>query len=142
MANALAYLRSDRAVSTFVFKVFTCTLSGNYTNGGAIGVPGETLSFNTATVTGKPSRPRIPNVLNGSTSPLPKNTDFEVFVPNGYSAQVEQNATSPTAANYALRIFAAGSGNAAPVELASGAYPAALTAAPIVIKVRIPAKYA
>lgn len=141
MANALTYLRSDRGVATYVSKVFTCALSANYANGGAIGVPGETLSFNTATVNGKPARPRIPNVLNNSTTPLPKNTDFEVFTPNGYSAQVEQNAASPTAANYALRIFAAGSGNAAPVELASGAYPAALTAAPIVIKVRIPLKY-
>jgi hypothetical protein len=141
MANALTFLYRRAGAGATIEKAFTCALSGSYSNGGAIGTPGETLSFNTAAVNGKPSRPRIPNVLNGSTTPLPKNTDFTVVCPNGYSAQVEQNATSPTAANYALRIFAAGSGNAAPVELATGAYAAALTAAPLVIKVRIPLKY-
>jgi hypothetical protein len=141
MANLLTYLRKQLNVGTSIEKVFTCALSGNYANGGAIGVPGETLAFNLAAYTGRPARRFLPSTQNGSTANLPKNTDFEVFTPNGYTSQVEQNAANPTANNYALRIFVAGSGNAAPVELASGAYPAALTAAPIVIKVRVPLKY-
>jgi hypothetical protein len=141
MANTLTYIGKDLGAGAQVYKRFKCALSGNYAQGAAIGVPGETLGFNTAAYNGTPARPRIPSTVNGSTAALPKNTDFEVFVPDGYTAQVEQNAANPTANNYALRIFAAGSGNAAPVELASGAYPAALTAAPILIKVRVPLKY-
>jgi hypothetical protein len=141
MANTLTYIGKDLGAGAEVYKRFTCALSGNYAQGGAIGTPGETLAFNSAAYNGKPSRPRIPSVVNGSTSALPKNTDFEVFVPDGFTAQVEQNAANPTANNYALRIFFAGSGNADPVELGTGAYPAALTAAPILIKVRVPLKY-
>lgn len=144
MASALTYLNKQLGAGAPVSKRFSVQLSGNYTNSGGaanIGTPGETLSFNTATVNGKPARPRIPTTLNGSTKPLPANTDFEIFLPQGYSGQVEQNATNPTANNYVLRIFAAGSGAAAPVELASGAYPAALTDAPFLVTVRIPLKY-
>lgn len=140
MANLLAYLGKYLQIGTPTIKRFSCTLSGNYANGGAIGTPGETLAFNSATNTGKKSRPKIPN--GGSTGQLVPSTDIYVTeCPNGYSAQVEQNAVSPTAANYALRIFAGGSGAAAPVELASGAYPAALTGAPLVIEVLVPTKY-
>jgi hypothetical protein len=139
-ANTLTYLRKDIGAGAPIEKVFTCLLSGNYANGGAIGVPGETLAFNNAAYTGRPARRFLPSTQNGSIANLPKNTDFTVLTPNGYTAQVEQNAANPTANNFALRIFAAGSGNVAPVELASGAYPAALTAAPIIIKVRIPLK--
>lgn len=141
MANLLTYLRKELGAGTDPKKVFTCLLSGNYANGGAIGVPGEVLAFNSAAYTGRPARRFLPSTVNGSTSALPKNTDFEVLVPDGFSAQVEQNAANPTANNFALRVFVAGSGNADPVELATGAYPAGLTAAPIVIKVRVPLKY-
>lgn len=141
MANALTFLGKRISIGSRVIKRFTCTLSGNYALGGAIGVAGETLNFNTATNTIKAARPRIPN--GGSTGQLIPNTDIEVSsVPNGYLAQVEQNAVSPTAANYVLRIFASGSGAAAPVELANGAYAAALTGAPLVIEVAVPTKYA
>lgn len=141
MANALAFIGKRLYIGANVVKRFTCTLSGNYAQGLAIGVAGETLAFNSASNTGKRARPRIPN--GGPTGALPANTDVEVTqVPNGYSAQVEQNAVSPTAQNYVLRIFAAGSGNAAPVELGAGAYPAALTGAPLEIEVTMPSKYA
>jgi hypothetical protein len=80
--------------------------------------------------------------MNGSTSPMPASlTDFIVQMPNGYEGQIEQNAVNPTANNYVLRIFAGGSGNAAPVELATGAYPAALTTEVILIKVRVKKRY-
>lgn len=140
MANALSFLGRRLFLGTTVVKRFKCTLSGNYTSGGAIGVAGEILAFNSAANPNKAARIKIPN--GGVTGQLPPNTDFEVTsVPNGYSAQVEQNATLPTAQNMILRIFAAGSGNAAPVELSAGAYPAALTGAPIEIEVTIPSKY-
>lgn len=142
MANALTFLRKELPAGGPSKKVFSCQLSGNYAQGGAIGVAGETLAFNSAAYTGRPARRFIPSTVNGSTSALPVQNDFEVFfVPNGYEAQVEQNSVNPTANNFVLRIFAAGSGNAAPVELAGGAYPAALTSAPILIKVRVPLKY-
>jgi len=141
MANALAFLGKRITIGTPIIKRFTCTLSGNYVLGGAIGVAGETLNFNTATNPGMKSRPRVPN--GGPSGQLVPTTDIEVTqVPNGYTAQVEKNAVNPTAANYVLRIFAAGSGNAAPVELANGAYPAALTGAPLVIEFAVPQKYA
>lgn len=142
-ANALTYLRTEKAAGGPVYKVFSCQLSGNYANGGAIGVAGETLVFNSAGYTGRPSRRFLPSTVNGSTSALPAQSDFLLsFVPNGYEAQIEVNAANPTANNYVMRIFAAGSGNAAPVELTTGAYAAALTSAPIIIKVRVPLKYA
>lgn len=139
MANVLTFLQ-NRILPHECIKRFTCLLSGNYVQGNAIGVAGETLSFNTALNPNKAARAKLPN---GSPSgQLVPNTKAEVSsVPNGYTAQVEQNAVSPTANNYVLRIFAAGSGNAAPVELAAGAYPAALTGAPIVIEMGVPAKY-
>lgn len=139
MANVLTFLNRRLNMPTTVTKRFKCVLSGSYVQGLAIGVPGETLSFNTALNPGLAPRTKLPVSPGGK---LPSNTDIEVAgVPNGYSAQVEQNAVAPTANNYALRIFAAGSGAAAPVELAAGAYPAALTGAPIIIEVNVPAKY-
>lgn len=140
MANVLTFIGRKLNMPTTVTKRFSCQLSGSYTQGGGIGIPGEVLSFNTAAYTGRPARIKIP--AGPPAGNLPLNTDFEVVsVPTGYSAQVERNATAPTPNNFVLRIFAAGSGNAAPVELSAGAYPAALTSAPLVIEVLLPAKY-
>lgn len=144
MANTLTYLNKDKGAGSVIYKNFSCLLSGNYVNSGgatAIGTPGEVLSFNTAVVNGKPVRPRIPSTMNGSTANLPSNTDFIIpEQPQGYTIQIERNATAPTANNYVARIFTAGSGAAAPAELGAGAYPAGLTAAAFVIKCRIPLK--
>lgn len=140
MANVLTFLNRRLNMPTTVTKRFKCVLSGSYVNGGAIGVAGEVLSFNTALNPQIASRTKIP--AGPPAARLPANTDIEVAnVPNGYLAQVEQNAVLPTPNNFILRIFAAGSGNAAPVELSAGAYPAALTSAPLVIEVNMPAKF-
>ena len=74
--------------------------------------------------------------------PLPPNSSIRVLPSSGFTAQVEQNASNPTAQNYCLRIFASDG-----TELASGTYAsvaAALVAAGfkgLVIEVDIPAKY-
>ena len=143
-ADTLTYVGKRLGIGPKVVKRFTYTLaSGNsYTNGGAVGVAGLTLAFNSAALSGKPARPRIPN--GGASGTLPANTDIVVVnTPNGYIGQVEQNATNPTAANYVLRIFAAGSGAAVPAELASNTYAtyAGLTGSTFEIEVTIPAKY-
>ena len=145
MANALALVRK-RIIKNFVIWEFTCTLSGSYTaSGGVTGTPGETLNFNAATNTYKLARPKIPGLVNGSTSQLPKTGDIEVVsIPGGFTAQVEQNAVSPTPANYALRIFAGGSGAAAPAELTTATYASQaplILAEPIVIQVTAPLKF-
>lgn len=135
MANALAFIGKRIQISNRIIKRFTCTLSGSYVQGLAIGVAGETLAFNSATNTVKGARPKIPN--GGATGQLVPATDIEVSaVPNGYAAQVELNAVSPTAANYVMRIFSSSG-----TELAAGAYPAGLTGAPMVIEVAVPTKY-
>lgn len=142
MANTITYLNSQRAAGdNQIIKRYKVTLSGSYTNGGAIGAPGETLNFTSIVVPGYPARPRLPGPTG---APLTPNTSFRVICPGGFSAQVEQNATAPTNANYALRIFAGGSGAALPAELSSGTYASegpALTATPLIIEVVIPAKY-
>lgn len=142
MANALKYLNKERSAgSPFIRKNFQCTLSGNYLTSGAlanIGIAGEILSFNTASYPPGAHRVRIPNVLNGSTSPLVPNTNFRpspLALPCGYVGQIEQNAVAPTANNYILRIF-----TPAGTELGSGAYPAGLLQ-PFVIGVLVPSKY-
>lgn len=142
MANQLTFLGSDRAPGPFFIKRYKCTVSGSYVNGAAIGVPGETLSFNTAINTALRARAKLPTAAAGRLVP---NIDFKVVRnPEGYIAQIEQNATSPTPNNYVMRIFAAGSGAANPVEIASGAYLAALIAdtSGFIIEVRVSQKYA
>lgn len=141
MANVLTFLGSDRAPGPFYIKRYQCVVSGSYVNGGAIGVPGETLSFNTSVNTALRARAKLP--ANGAGR-LPANADFRVVRnPEGYVGQIERNATSPTPNNFAMRIFAAGSGAANPVEIASGAYLAALIADPtgFIIEVRVAQKY-
>lgn len=120
---------------------FSCTLSGSYAQGGAVGTPGETLNFNGAANPFKLARPKIPGSPAGR---LPANSDCQVTkVPAGYSATLERNASSPTPANFALRIFTAGSGAAAPAELGAGAYPAALSGdlLGITMEISAPLKY-
>ncbi len=144
MANTITYLNSRRAAGdNIIVKRYKVVLTGSYVSGGAIGTPGETLDFTKVLNPGYAARPRIPG---GPAAKLPANTDFHVaVVPGGYAAQVEQNATLPTTANYVLRIFAGGSGAATPAELASGTYASvgpALTASPVIIEVQVPLKYA
>jgi hypothetical protein len=143
MANVLTYLRKRKAAGdNFITKVFQCALSGSYLNGGAIGTPGETLNFSTALNPAYADRAKIPSTLNGSTTSLPPNSAFRVLPYSGFTFQVEQNAASPTNANYALRIFASDG-----TELSSGTYAsvaAALTAAGfkgLTIEVDVPQKY-
>lgn len=142
MANTIAWLNSSRAAGdNTIVKRYKVTLSGSYVNGGAIGTPGETLDFTSISNPGYASRVRLPGPTG---APLQPNTSFKVICPGGFTAQVEQNAASPTNKNYALRIFGGGSGNAEPAELASGTYAsvgAALTASPLIIEVVVPAKY-
>lgn len=139
MANTLKYLSKDiGAGNVAVYKNFSCQLSGAYVNSGGaanIGTPGELLSFNAATVANFAPRPRIP--AGPPAARLPVQTDFQVFLPQGYDAVIEQNATLPTPANFVLRIF-----TTAGTELGAGNYPAALITEAFLIKVRIPAKYA
>ena len=143
MANTITFLNKRRAagdnIETFRYKL---ALSGSYVNGGAIGTPGETLNFTSILNPSYAARPRLPGPTG---APLTPNTRFRVICPGGFTGQVEQNATAPTNANYALRLFGGGSGNAQPTELSSGTYAsvgAALTASPIIIEVDIPQKYA
>jgi hypothetical protein len=135
MANQLTYLNKKVGVETSIIKRFSCLLSGNYAQGGAIGVPGETLSFNTAGYTGKPNRRFLPGPSPAGTTPAA--SDFAVFqLPGGYTAVIEQNSgATPTPNNMVIRIFNNGA------ELAAGAYPAVLTSEPFVIECRVPAKY-
>lgn len=142
MANVIKFLGANRAAGdNVIIKRYQVTLSGSYVSGGAIGTPGETLDFSKVTNTGYAARPGIPGAAAGK---LPANTDFKVICPGGFSGQVEQNSSSPTIKNFALRLFGAGSGAAAPAELASGTYASvgpALTASTTIIEVRIPQKY-
>ena len=142
MANTLTYLRKKKSVGNYVTKVFQCALSGSYTQSTGIGTPGETLAFNSAANPGYDARTKIPSTLNGSTQELPPNSAFRVIPAFGFTAQVEQNATNPTAQNYCLRIFTADG-----TELGSGTY--ASLAADLVlagfkgltIEVDVPLKY-
>lgn len=143
MANALAFIGKRIGVSNYIVKRFTATLSGSYANGGAIGVAGETITFNKASNTGYRARPKLPS--GGAAGTLLATADFDVTVQNGYTAQIEQNAAAPNANNYILRIFYGGSGNANPAELANGTYASyGLTgaAAVVLIEARVPQKSA
>jgi hypothetical protein len=132
------YVLPHAVIWEFLFQ----PTAGNYTNGGAVGTAGETLNFNAALNPKKLARPKIPSVINGSTSALPKATDIKVEnVVAGYTAIVEQNAVAPTASNFVLRIFAAGSGGTIPVELGTVAYTAPQLLEPFVIQVAAPLRY-
>lgn len=137
MANTLTLINKKRSAGdNRVRFTFKCVVSGAYAQGGSIGTPGETLSFNTALNPTYIARPKLPGAPAGK---LPANSDIRITrCPDGYDALVEQNAASPTQANYALRIF--GSGN---TELGTGAYAAGLTAdtTGFLIDVDVPLKY-
>lgn len=142
-ANTITWLSNQRAAGeNVVWKIFSVTLSGSYVQGGAIGVKGEVLNFSAALNPGYGARAKLPGAINGSNGPLPANTAFEVPPVYGYEFQIEQNAVNPTTANYIMRIFSTGG-----TELASGTYASVAAnlvqagAQPIIIKVRVPAKY-
>lgn len=111
MSNALTALKADYTRRRKVVRL-KIALSGNYTNG-----TGEVLDF---TNVANPQFHQNPG-LNSLPADL---GDFIVDrVPAGYSANIQPNPGGTTLANsYALRI-----NSAAGVELATGAYPAALT---------------
>lgn len=142
MPNVITYLRTERAAgSPTVKKIYKITVSGSYVNGGAVGVPGETLNFNAALNPGYKARTKLPSAPAGR---LPVSADFDLMrAPEGFTMQFEPNSVSPTPANVAGRIFAAGSGGTTPVEIASGAYLAALAAdtTGFIVGVSMPAKY-
>src|ERR1700690_160886 len=145
MSNTLKLIRRKKSAgSSIITYVYQCLLSGSYVNGGAIGTPGETLNFDTATNPNFVSRPKLPRGPSGKT---PAASDVRITrIPGGFDAQIEQNATLPTPANFVLRIFTAGSGNAAPVEMSAGTYASngpALSAdtTGLIIEVDVPSKY-
>jgi hypothetical protein len=151
-ANTLTWISNQRAAGeNVIYKIYQVALSGSYTNGGAIGVKGEVLNFQAALNPGYGARAKLPGVMGlpnstggttNNTDALPANSAFEVPPVYGYEFQIEQNATSPTTLNYIMRIFTTGG-----TELSSGAYSSvapdlvAVGAQPIIVKVRVPAKY-
>jgi hypothetical protein len=151
-ANTLTWLSNQRAAGeNVVYKIYSVALSGSYIQGGAIGVKGEVLNFQTPLNPGYGARTKLPGVLGlpnstggttANTDALPASSAFEVPPVYGYEFQIEQNAVNPTNANYIMRIFSTGG-----TELASGLYSSvaadlvAVGAQPIIIKVRVPAKY-
>lgn len=143
MSNTLTWISNQRAAGdNAIWKIYSVVVSGSYTQGGAIGVKGEVLNFQTPLNPGYGARTKLPGVINGSTAALPANSQFEVPPLYGFTFQVEQNAVSPNTANYILRIFTSDG-----TELATGTYAAnaaalvAAGAAPIIVKCRVPAKY-
>lgn len=142
MANTLTYLDSHRSVGNRIIKRYKVVLSGSYTQSSGIGTAGETLDFATAGNPGFNSRTRLPGPMNGSTAAMLKAQDFEIPPVYGFTFQVEQAASTPTTANYVLRIFTSDG-----TELTSGTYAsgaAALVAAgaqPIIVKAIVPSKY-
>lgn len=151
-ANTLTWLSNQRAAGeNVIYKIYSVALSGSYVQGGAIGVKGEVLNFQTPLNPGYGARTKLPGVIGlpnstggttANTDALPANSAFEVPPVYGYEFQIEQNAANPTNANYIMRIFSTGG-----TELASGTYASvaadlvAAGAQPIIIKVRVPAKY-
>lgn len=141
MAVVITFL-GNRILPRAVIKRYSIKFTtGSYVNGGAVGVPGETLNFNTALNPGFLSRPKLPT--GPPAARLPTASDIETpNNVNGYTLQVEANATNPTPANFVGRLFAAGSGNANPVELAAASYASyGLTNAVFVVEFAVPAKY-
>jgi hypothetical protein len=115
MPGALT-LTKVRAEDREIERQFTFVPSGNYTAGGAIGVAGETLNFETAL---NPTGLRR-HTLGGTFDV----NDFEVYrCPSGYDAVLEANAVNPGFTNVVLRFFTSGG-----TELtgAPTAYPAGL----------------
>jgi hypothetical protein len=151
-ANTLTWISNQRAAGdNIIYKIYSVALSGSYVQGGAIGVKGEVLNFQTPLNPGYGARTKLPGVIGlpnstggttANTDALPASSAFEVPPVYGYEFQIEQNATNPTNANYIMRIFSTGG-----TELASGTYASvaadlvAAGAQPIIIKVRVPAKY-
>jgi len=134
----MKYLNSARAAGdNIVTKRYAVTLTGSYTAGGAIGVAGEVLNFTTPSNAGYAARTKL---VSPPAAKLAANTDFTVICPGGFTGQIEQNATLPTAANFILRLFGGGSGNAAPAELTTATYASqapALAASPVVVEVKV-----
>jgi hypothetical protein len=152
MANTLTFLGVYHNMPGTAIKRYACTLSGSYANGGAVGTPGETLSFNTALNPNKLARPKLVGATPGSGRiPSVANGDFQVVnAPTGIIAQIENNAVSVGGvvsvlpSNMVMRLFGGGSGAAEPAELASATYASyglTLTNAIIIIEVNLASKY-
>jgi hypothetical protein len=143
MSNVLTIKSKKKASGgATVTKVFQCALAGSYLQSSGAGTPGELLNFNAALNPGLIARAKLPGVINGSIKALPPNSAFRVALASGFTAQVEQNATSPNTNNYVLRIFASDG-----TELPSALYSS--VAAPLVaagfagltIEVDVPQKF-
>lgn len=142
MANTLTFYNKIKAAGdSFITKIYKVVVSGSYAQSSGIGTPGETLNFATSLNPKYAARTKLPGGL-GSTAELPTASDFEVPPLYGFTFVVEPAATSPTTANYVLRIFASDG-----TEVSSGTYASvaaalvATGAAPIIVKVRVPQKF-
>lgn len=136
MANTTTLLEKRRVIGNYIVFVFQVIVSGSYVQGGAAGTPGETINLNAAANPQKIARPKLPGAPAGK---LPPNQDIVgTTEPGGYYPVLQQNASNPTQANYAMRVFTSGG-----TELGAGAYPAAITNDPtgFVFEVRVPWKY-
>ncbi len=138
MANTVTILDKKRAAGgnkmTFVYQILV-TLA--YVTSVTVGVPGETINFQTASNPKKIARGKLPG---GPAGVLPPNTAIRVTrAPDGYDALVEQNAVAPTTANYVMRLFTSGD-----TALGSGNYAAGILAdtTGFIVEVDVPQKYA
>ena len=105
-ANTLTWLSNAHAAGdNFVWKIYSVALSGSYVQGGAIGVKGEVLNFQTPLNPGYGARTKLPGVIRlaefhrrttANTDALPASSAFEVPPVYGYEFQIEQNAVNPT----------------------------------------------
>jgi hypothetical protein len=113
MAGALTLTRI-RNEEREIERQFTFVPSGSYAAGGAVGVAGETLNFETALNPNGLRRHTLAGTFDVN--------DFEIYrEPAGYAAVLEANAVSPGFTNVVLRFF-----TTAATELSSAAYPAGL----------------
>ena len=130
MPGTLSLTKVMPAKPGFITREYAFVPSGSYTQGGAVGTPGETLNFLTAL---------NPNGLARRTfGPLPALTTKDVYVaavPAGYDAAVEVATTAPASSNMVLRFFSSGGS-----ELSAGAYPTGLLTANVIIRVITPEK--
>lgn len=116
MANALKVLfqRESGNSKTLIVGV---TLSGNYP-----GDPGEVLTLQAGAIPNPNAKTQTGPSYNSLTPSVPPKIGAQAL--GGYLAALVPTATI---GQFDLRFYFGGSGNAAPQELAAGAYPAAIS---------------
>lgn len=104
-----------------VERIFKCVLTSTYP------ALGDILDFTAATDPKKLGRMRPP------AKPLPTNDEISVIqAPVGFTAEVKQNGTSPTLANFLVRVF----NIALAAECITGAYATGALGNAVYIRVR------